>query len=300
MPKSDVTNTSAIFASNFLNSLGNARTLNGKTSDDFLQLNKDSAPLEDNKINLGSPTHRYKEIWTLNLNGIDVSLFPKRNKSYIPTLNDTFLLGDGTHRFKQVFSAEILTDKIITDQLYGSDNQAFSHTKLKDIGTNTHQQIDSHISAMTLVHGATDANVPNRIVSRDTNGNFSAGTIKAKLGDLAENYTSKDTNAPVGTVFCVSESKNYDVEICNEEFSTKVIGVISENPGFIMSEKIEGVTLGLKGKVPIRVIGPVKKGDMLASAGNGVAFTTSKPEFKFAVSLEENLDFNEKLVMGIL
>lgn len=60
MPK-DPTNSSGIFASNLLNSLGNARTLNGLTSDNFTRTDVSTAPLKDNSVILGTDTHRYKD-----------------------------------------------------------------------------------------------------------------------------------------------------------------------------------------------------------------------------------------------
>ena len=61
MPK-DPTNSSGIFASNLLNSAGNARTLNGLTSDNFMRTDVSAAPLQDNEVELGTDTHRYKNI----------------------------------------------------------------------------------------------------------------------------------------------------------------------------------------------------------------------------------------------
>lgn len=136
-------------------------------------------------------------------------------------------------------------------------------------------------------------------MARDNSGGFSASTIKAKLGDLAEYYTT-DTIGPVGTVYCVSSYPEFEVEICNEPLSTRVVGVISNRPGLILSTATEGVLLGLKGKVPVRVVGPVKKGDMLGAAGDGCAFVTTDPNCKIAVSLEESMSMEEKLIMAVL
>ena len=48
---------------------------------------------------------------------------------------------------------------------------------------------------------------------------------------------------------------------------TKVVGVVSEKPAFIMNGSLEGmsVAVALTGRVPCRVCGPVKKGDMIVS-----------------------------------
>jgi len=61
-----------------------------------------------------------------------------------------------------------------------------------DVATQT--ELNSHANA-TLVHGATSANTASRIVIRDANGDFSAGTITATdfSGDLSGNATTATT-----------------------------------------------------------------------------------------------------------
>ena len=48
---------------------------------------------------------------------------------------------------------------------------------------------------------------------------------------------------------------------------TRVAGVISENPAYIMNDESEGQTVALAGKVPCRVQGTVSRGDLLTTSG---------------------------------
>ena len=49
--------------------------------------------------------------------------------------------------------------------------------------------------------------------------------------------------------------------------SKRVAGVVSANPAFVMNEALSGgVLVALKGRVPVRVSGQVKKGDLLVTA----------------------------------
>ena len=59
-----------------------------------------------------------------------------------------------------------------------------------------------------------------------------------------------------------------------EDNTTKVAGVVSTNPAYVMNSSCEGehiVALALQGRVPCKVRGKISKGDMLVSGGNGFA-----------------------------
>jgi hypothetical protein len=68
--------------------------------------------------------------------------------------------------------------------------------------------------------------------------------------------------------------------------ATKVAGVVSTKPGFLLNEnlapnELEGqkvVELALTGRVPTRVHGPIKKGDLIVSAGAGYARAEGIPQ----------------------
>ena len=80
-----------------------------------------------------------------------------------------------------------------------------SHTNLTDIGTNSHDSIDTHIAA-TTAHGADATNAINRIVLRDGSGNFSAGIITAALTGAASLNVLKTGDTMTGQLTLPLES----------------------------------------------------------------------------------------------
>jgi len=90
----------------------------------------------------------------------------------------------------------------------------------------------------------------------------------ALYADLAEMYDSDET-IPEGTVVMFAgEGK---LKACDVAACSKVAGIVSTDPAYLMNSAQQGVALALAGRVPCKVIGPVEAGDMMISAGNGMA-----------------------------
>jgi hypothetical protein len=152
---------------------------------------------------------------------------------------------------------------------------------------------------------ASTGSVGNNLVLRDASGNFAANIITAtvttaRYADLAEKHTCANKTLITGTVICACTQGEYEVEECSDEKASNVVGVVSEKAGYIMNEGLEdSIIVGLTGKVPVRIIGEVKKGEPIVSAGNGCArqaITEMELLYKMGVALEDNSDINEKLV----
>jgi hypothetical protein len=107
------------------------------------------------------------------------------------------------------------------------------------------------------------------------NWTLTAGSkIQATYADLAEYYSADDYYIP-GTVLEFGGDK--EVTLAGIE-SSRLAGVVSSEPAYVMNGNLKAdhpVMIALVGRVPVRVIGPVSKGDMLVSAGNGFAKATS-------------------------
>ena len=62
---------------------------------------------------------------------------------------------------------------------------------------------------------------------------------------------------------------------CNMENCRSVAGIVSTDPAHLMNADQEGVALALAGRVPCKVTGPVAAGDLMVSAGNGMAMANN-------------------------
>lgn len=106
---------------------------------------------------------------------------------------------------------------------------------------------------------------------------FYGVSTQAKYADLAENYQADKQYNP-GTVVMFGGAA--EVTIASAD-TTAVAGVVSTNPAHLMNGALTGgnvVPLALTGRVPCMVIGPIKKGDLMVSAGFGYAKASAAPQ----------------------
>jgi len=87
-----------------------------------------------------------------------------------------------------------------------------------------------------------------------------AKATSAQYADLAEIYTA-DAEYEAGTVVVFGGSA--EVTITAVECDTRVAGVVSTNPAYVMNAGTDGIVVALTGRVPCQVQGPVSKGDVL-------------------------------------
>jgi hypothetical protein len=145
--------------------------------------------------------------------------------------------------------------------------------------------------------------VANTIAARDGSGNllavlFDGTATAARYADLAEKYLP-DSEYDVGTVVAVGGEK--EITACVD--GDRAIGVISANPAFMMNKDLEGgVYVALKGRVPVKVIGPIKKGQRLIASNDGcaIADTSYGSSLTFAVSLETNDNDGLKVIEALV
>jgi hypothetical protein len=96
-----------------------------------------------------------------------------------------------------------------------------------------------------------------------------AKATSAQYADLAEMYEADAAYEP-GTVVCFGGAK--EVTVCDVENSTRVAGVVSTNPSYLMNSGQTGehvAAVALQGRVPCKVTGQIRKGDLIVSAGDG-------------------------------
>ena len=102
--------------------------------------------------------------------------------------------------------------------------------------------------------------------------------LRATYADLAERFEA-DQSYDAGTV--VQWGGEREITAVRDELSIDVCGVISHSAAYIMNDITDDDSthpaIALSGRVPVKVVGKVKKHDRLVSAGNGLA-RVAKPE----------------------
>lgn len=103
--------------------------------------------------------------------------------------------------------------------------------------------------------------------------------LTATYADLAERFAADDNYEP-GTVVELGGEK--EITITKDELSENVFGVVSNTAAYLMNansgEDDTHPAIALIGRVSVKVVGIVKKGDRLVSAGNGVARAANSDE----------------------
>lgn len=134
----------------------------------------------------------------------------------------------------------------------------------------------------------------------DGTGATVIGTWEATYSDIAENYESDKDYVP-GTVVKIGGDKEITA---TDKSVDDVFGVVSSNPAYVLNSGQEGLYLPvvMVGRIPVRVVGPVEKGDRLVSSNTpGVARVVKDSERSchtpiFGRSLETSAANGERLV----
>jgi hypothetical protein len=129
-----------------------------------------------------------------------------------------------------------------------------------------------------------------------------ATATTALYADLAENYVG-DTDYTPGTVVVFGGEK--EITVTNEAGDERVAGVISTNPAYLMNSGEPGLPVALRGKVPVKVIGPVTKGDSLVTSSvaghaQSVGRDRSYSQAVFAKALETDSDAGKKTIIAVI
>ena len=191
----------------------------------------------------------------------------------IPAADNTFTLGSASFGFSNVYATNFTGEATKASTLrVGSDFRSAS---------------------------ASASN--NTVAVRDATGNIAANLFQgtatqARYADLAEKYSTAEELAP-GTAVAVCSHEDHEVEPAGA--SNFCIGVVSTDPAYMMNSEAEGQYIGLKGRLPVRVKGAVKKGQAVYALADGVC-TTLATSALVGIALESNSDEGEKLVECVL
>ena len=203
-----------------------------------------------------------------------------------PGANVFYTLGNTTNRWGTIFAQSAII---------GNVHAANTFATLSNVGT---------LYVSTAI-------IPTSNVSVDIGStgmwfnNIYGTAIHAQYADLAERFEADQPYNP-GTVVALGGVK--EITAAAEELSEDVFGVISTRAAYLMNGAAGSnethPPVAVNGRVPVRVIGKVRKGDRLVAAGNGLARSGAKHELSaFNVigrSLEDKLDSGEGIVEAIV
>lgn len=125
---------------------------------------------------------------------------------------------------------------------------------------------------------------------------FKGTATAAYYADLAERYEADAVYEP-GTVLIIGGNK--EVTVTSDFSDTKVIGVVSTNPAYMMNASAGPDNthpyIALRGRVPVKVVGTVFRGDLLVTSafpGYAQAYdaATCNPNAVFAKALGANIE----------
>lgn len=152
--------------------------------------------------------------------------------------------------------------------LYVGVNQDLKLGVSGTTATITNQTNNGNISFSVNIGG-----VPTTVMNiNGANGTISGNQINANYADVAERFHA-DTAYEPGTV--VELGGSAEITKVGADLSDSVFGVISTRAAYLMNSQAgtdaTHPPVAMTGRVPVKTIGQVRKGDRLVSAGNGVA-----------------------------
>ena len=158
-----------------------------------------------------------------------------------------------------------------------------AQTNVTSLGTLTALTVSGAITvnsggAVTaIVNAAVGNGVGNIGSSANSFNTVFAKATTAQYADLAELYAADAEYAP-GTVLDFGGANEVTLSIGIN--SVRVAGVVSTSPAHLMNSTLQSAhtaALALTGRVPTSVVGVVRKGDMMVTAGGGVAQACAEP-----------------------
>jgi hypothetical protein len=130
---------------------------------------------------------------------------------------------------------------------------------------------------------------------------FNGVATAAQYADLAEYYVP-DQKYECGTIVSIGGKK--EVTATTNNNINSVVGCISSNPGFIMNDGMpNGVPIALKGRVPLRVMGNCKRGDILGISeipGVAIKVNTNNLPIRFIALENKNSEGEGLITVAIL
>lgn len=192
------------------------------------------------------------------------------------TITGSTFSGAGTNLTGTAASLTVGTATVAGTVTTAAQPNITSVGTLTSVTTSGALTVNSGGAATAIVNGSTDG-IGNIGASGNGFNTVFAKATSAQYADLAENY-SADAEYASGTVLVFGGTAEVTVDAVDSD--RRVAGVVSTNPAYIMNDRLDSehvATVALTGRVPCFVTGPVRKGDLMVTAGLGRARAEADP-----------------------
>lgn len=321
---------SPVFENQNFTDLNNSLTFRLKTDGsggkvDPLIISRNSVfPGTDNTFDLGKAGNRWKDVYAVrflgNLTGNVTGNTVGIHKGNLVDAADTLRFDAATGEFFGIFTGSFNGNFV--GNLQGTATSATTvggaptseaadpstlalRTASADLVANRFLGIATRADELlvgTTYRSAATGQVANTVAARDSNADITARIFRgtataAQYADLAEKYLP-DAEYETGTVMTVGG----DCEVTACSLGDRAVGVISASPAYMMnSELAGGVYVALKGRVPIKVVGSVVKGQRLVASNGGCAIAVAELSSDvFAVALETSTELGVKIIEALV
>ena len=215
-----------------------------------------------------------------SLNGLTATSFV-RNSGSTQTMsvalnvqNNTGLTVGASNDFKASVAAGVVTLQNQTQDgniVFSVNKGGLTTTIMTLDGANGNVNFGNVLTCTDVNHSGPNA-VGNVGSSTSYFNRVFATATTALYADVAERFEADDV-LEAGTVVELGGEK--EITRAREELSDNVFGVISTNAAYLMNggagEDDTHPPVAITGRVPVKCIGIIKKGDRLVSAGDGTA-----------------------------
>ena len=183
------------------------------------------------------------------------------------------------------------------------------------VGANSDFRVRVAGTAVTVANQTSNGNInfsvniggtPTTVMTiNGSTGVITGNQIDANYADMAERFAADTEYAP-GTV--VELGGSAEITMASQDLSESVFGVISTHAAYLMNGRAgtnaTHPPVAMTGRVPVRCVGIIHKGDRLVSAGNGMARAAKSGEATaFNVigrSLQDKLNTDEGTIEAIV
>jgi len=179
---------------------------------------------------------------------------------------------------------------------------------ITSVGTLTALSVTGNITGGNLITAGlasvssitkTGTNAVGNIGQTDNRfNNVFARASSASYADLAEIYLT-DGEYPAGTVVIFGGDK--EVTESTEYADSRLAGVISTKPAFVMNDGADGQPIALQGRVPCSVVGNIVKGDLITTSDiPGVATRLETADWRPGTVLGKALENYNSTEPGVI